>query len=289
MSGPGDRATVAGGGSRPARPASWRRMAFALAGYEFRLVLRRGEGLLITFVIPVGVLLVFSAFDRAAGRSTDRPWTGSSRGRSRLAVIAAALVSLAISTGFERQYGVIKRLGGSPAGSSVVVAAKTASVVIVEIVQLVLLVGTRGGGAGVDARAGRVAAARPGRARAGHGRVRGLGLLIAGTLRAEATLALANLLFLVSLVIGGIVVPLDQLPAPWPPSRSTCPPAPLTYSLAIGLGSVAGDAMEPMVILAGWAASSSCRPPPSDGTDRTDPAGRHASPGPIDTPRQGVP
>ncbi len=133
------------GAGAPARPAPWPAMAAALAANELRLALRRGEGLLITFVIPVGVLLVFSALDTGgATPAVDRLLPGS----IALAVIAAAFVSLAITTGFERQYGVIKRLGGSPAGSSAVVAAKTAAVIVVELVQLVLLVGIAAGALG---------------------------------------------------------------------------------------------------------------------------------------------
>ena len=69
----------------------------------------------------------------------------------------------------------------------------------------------------------------------------GLGLLMAGTLRAEATLALANLLFLVCLVLGGIVLPLDRLPDAVAAVAAVLPPALLTDALAIGLGTQAGD------------------------------------------------
>jgi len=241
------------GAGTPARPASWLQMALALATYEFRLVLRRGEGLLITFVIPVGVLLVFSSFDMAGGAIDGPAVNRLLPGSISLAVIAAALVSLAISTGFERQYGVIKRLGGSPAGSSVVVAAKTASVIIVEIVQLVLLVGLAVAVLAWTAGAGASAPLVLGALVLGTVAFAGLGLLMAGTLRAEATLALANLLFLLSLVLGGIVVPLERLPAAVASVAEVLPPAALTHSLAIGLGSVPGDATEPMVLLGGWA------------------------------------
>jgi ABC-2 type transport system permease protein len=241
------------GAGTPSRPATWLAMAIALAAYEFRLVLRRGEGLLITFVIPAGVLLVFSAFDTSGGTGGGQPVDRLLPGSISLAVIAASLVSLAISTGYERAYGVIKRLGGSPAGSSVVVAAKTASVVVVEIVQLVLLVGIAVGvlgfGAGPTASVPLVLGALV----LGTVAFAGLGLLMAGTLRAEATLALANLLFLVSLVLGGIVLPLDRLPAAVASVASVLPPAALTQSLAIGLGTTVADATEPMAILAGWA------------------------------------
>ncbi|HEX5828166.1 MAG TPA: ABC transporter permease [Candidatus Limnocylindrales bacterium] len=256
---PGDAASppgpVPGGAGEPARPASWLRMAAALAAYELRLALRRGEGLLITFVIPAGVLLVFSAFDPAGG-GTGGGEPAVNRllpGAISLAIIAASLVSLAIATGYERAYGVIKRLGGSPAGSSVVVAAKTASVVAVEAAQLVLLVGIAVGLLGFVAGPGASAPLVAGALVVGTVAFAGLGLLMAGTLRAEATLALANLLFLVSLVLGGIVVPLDRLPPVVASVAAVLPPAALTESLAIGLGTVPGDATEPMLLLGGWA------------------------------------
>ena len=241
------------GAGTPAKPASWLAMALALGVYEFRLVLRRGEGLLITFVIPAGVLLVFSAFDLSGGTSTGKPVDPLLPGSISLAVIAASLVSLAISTGYERAYGVIKRLGGSPAGSSVVVAAKTSSVVIVELIQLVLLVGIAIGILGWAAGPGASLPLVLGALALGTIAFAGLGLLMAGTLRAEATLALANLLFLVCLVLGGIVVPLEMLPGPVAAIAHAFPAAALTDALAIGLGSKAGDATEPMILLAGWA------------------------------------
>jgi ABC-2 type transport system permease protein len=241
------------GSGRPARPASWAAMTAALAAHELRLGLRRGEALLITYLIPVGVLLVFSAFgpiEATAGTSAvDQLLPGA----ISLAVIGAAFVALAIATGFERQYGVIKRLGGSPAGSSVVVAAKSAAVVVVELVQLVLLVGIAaaalGWAPGPEASAAVVLAALV----LGTAAFAGFGLLLAGTLRAEATLALANLLFLVCLVLGGIVVPLDRLPDGVAAVAGLLPPAALTQALALGLGHAAGDPVPVLALLAGWA------------------------------------
>lgn len=243
---------VAGTGT-PARPASWLRMAVALASHELRLTVRRGEGLLITFVIPVGVLLVFSAFDTGGGTSGVRPVDRLLPGSIALAIIAASLVALAISTGYDRAYGVIKRLGGSPAGSSVVVTAKIASVVAIEAVQLLLLVGVAlvalawqpGPGASIPVTAAALVV--------GTVAFAGLGLLMAGTLRAEATLALANLLFLVSLVLGGIVLPLDRLPDAVAAFAGVLPAAALSQALGIGLGSIQGDATGPLAILAAWA------------------------------------
>jgi ABC-2 type transport system permease protein len=226
-------------------------MALALTANELRLAARRGESLLVTFVIPAGVLLVFSAFDVGGGSATGTPIDRMLPGSIALAVIAASMVSLAIATGYERSYGVIKRLGGSPAGASAVVASKTAAVIVVEAIQVVLLLVLAvllGGTAGPGVSLPLVAAGLV----AGTVAFAGFGLLMAGTLRAEATLALVNLLFLLSLVLGGIVLPLDRLPGAVATLASGLPPATLTQVLAIGLGGT-GDATEPLVLLAAWA------------------------------------
>ena len=146
------------GAGTPAVPAPWLQMAMALTATELRLALRRGESLLVTFVIPAGVLLVFSAFDTSGGTGADQPVDRMLPGSIALAIIASSMVSLGIATAYERSYGVLKRLGGSPAGTSVLVAAKTASVILVEIAQVVLLVAIAAGILGVDRRCGCVAA-----------------------------------------------------------------------------------------------------------------------------------
>jgi len=237
------------GAGTPAKPASWIAKALALTLNELRLAMRRGENLLITFIIPAGVLLVFSAFDLGGtGKPVDRMLPGS----MSLAVIASAMVSLAIATGFERSYGVIKRLGGSPAGTSALVASKTAAVIVVEAVQIVLLVAIAtaiGWSAGPTASL----ALTIGGLVLGTVAFAGLGLLMAGTLRAEATLALANLLFLVSLVVGGVVMPLEKLPSTIAAASALLPPAALTKVLTIGLGGTTGDATESIVVLGVWA------------------------------------
>lgn len=246
--------TIVAGAGTPAKPASWLRMTLALTGNELRLAMRRGESLLVTFVIPAGVLLVFSLFDTGGGaaggaRAVDRLLPGS----IALAIIAAALVSLPIATGFERQYGVLKRLGGSPAGASVVVAAKTGSVIVIETAQTILLVALAvlalGWTAGVSASIALTLAGLV----IGTVAFAGLGLLMAGTLRAEATLALSNLLFLVFMVIGGVIVPVDRLPGALASLAGVLPAAALSQVLATGLGMSTADATEPLVMLSGWA------------------------------------
>jgi ABC-2 type transport system permease protein len=214
--------------------------------------MRRSESLLITFVIPAGVLLVFSAFDLSGGTSTGKPVDRMLPGSMSLAILAASMVSLAIATGFERSYGVIKRLGGSPAGTSALVASKTAAVIVVEAVQVVLLVIIAialGWSAGPSVSVPLVVAGLV----LGTVAFAGFGLLMAGTLRAEATLALANLLFLVALVVGGVILPLSRLPATVAAASSLLPPAALTKLLTVGLGGATGDATESVAVLVVWA------------------------------------
>jgi ABC-2 type transport system permease protein len=225
-----DPATTGGrvlGAGTPARPAAWPAMVAALTTQELRLAARRGENLLAQFVIPAGALVVLSALDLGGGsppggRPVDRALPAS----IALAVIAAALVSLGIATAYERSYGVLKRLGGSPAGTAVLVTAKTLGVVVVELVGVALLM----------AIAAALLGWSPG----------------PGALRAEATLAVANLLFVVALVLGGIAVPLDRLPDALAAVAAVLPPAALVHVLAVGLGAD-GEAGTSLAILAGWA------------------------------------
>jgi ABC-2 type transport system permease protein len=123
----------------------------------------------------------------------------------------------------------------------------------VELVQLVLLVGIAGGLLGWTPGAGASLPLVLAGLVVGTIAFASLGLLMAGTLRAEATLALANLLFLVFLILGGIVLPLDRLPAPVASVASDLPAAALTQVLSIGFGSTTGDPTEPFAILTGWA------------------------------------
>src|SRR5256885_8894657 len=62
-----------------------------------------------------------------------------------LAVMAAGMVSLGIATAYERYYGVLKRLGSSPLSRSGLIIAKVISILVLEIVQVVLLVGVAAG------------------------------------------------------------------------------------------------------------------------------------------------
>ncbi|HSG84708.1 MAG TPA: ABC transporter permease [Candidatus Limnocylindrales bacterium] len=231
------------------RPAPLPASVAALAGWELRVTARRGENLLVTLFIPVAILVFFSAVP-VIDLGTEEPVTLLLPGAISLAVIATGLVSLAIATGYERGYGVLKRLGGSPLPRSGVITAKALAVAVTVIAQAVLLVAVAVGlgwrpGPGTSAPI--VIAALV----LGALTFSALGLAMAGRLRPEATMATANGLFLACLLIGGIIVPLDRLPAAVPILAQLLPPAALTEALRAGLEG--GNAVQPLVVLTAWA------------------------------------
>ena len=235
----------------PAHPAPIGRVLAALVGMELRLSLRRAENLLVTAVIPAAVLLFFATTSILAvpGRAVDFLLPGS----IALAIIATGLVSLGIATAYERHYGVLKRLGGAPLPRWAMAAAKASTVLLTEAFQVALLVvvawialGWRPSSAGNPALA--VVAVLLGTAV-----FAGLGLALAARLRAEAVLALANGLFLVLLLVGGIVVPIDHLPEPVASLAGVLPAAALSELLRIAFGDP-GDTGPPLLLLTAWAA-----------------------------------
>ena len=123
--------------------------------------------------------------------------------------MSTAMVSLGIATAFERRYGVLKRLGSTPLSRGGLLAAKTLNVLAIEALQAVVIVGT-GVALGWEMHGSIVLGVLV--LLVGTVAFAGIGLLLAGTLRAEATLAAANALFLVLLFLGGMAYPLHKLP-----------------------------------------------------------------------------
>ncbi len=178
---------------------------------ELRLTLQRGESVLLTLAIPVFLLVFFSLVDVLPKPSgIHHAVDFLAPGILALAVMSTAMVSLGIATGFERQYGVLKRLGSTPLGRPALLAAKTAAIGTVEALQVVVIVvvaltlGWSPDGTWALAIPAVILATVA---------FAGLGLLMAGTLRAEVTLAAANGLYLVLLLLGGMVFPLSKLPS----------------------------------------------------------------------------
>ncbi len=176
---------------------------------ELRLTLRNGEGVLLTMVVPI-VLLVFFAAIGLAPDGYDRPIDFLLPGMLALAVMSTGLVSLSIRTAYERSYGVLKRLGSTPLSRPQLIGAKVLSVVLLELIEIVILVGIAAAAYGWRP-TGLFAIAMLALI-IGTATFSGIGLMMAGALRPETTLAGANGLYLLFLLVGGIVWPVDRLP-----------------------------------------------------------------------------
>ena len=229
------------------------RATLAMTAMELRLALRRGETLVATIVLPVVVLVFFSSIVTIPF-GTTRPVDFLLPGSIAFAVIATSLVSLGITTAYDRYYGVLKRLGGSPLSRPELLAAKIVAVLVVETVQVALLVAVAALGLGWQAPAGASWGLVVVSVLLGTLAFAGIGLLLAGLLRAETMLAVANVLFVLSLVLGGIVVPIDHLPAPLAAIASALPAAPLADALRVALGASPAppDAAGSLALLAIW-------------------------------------
>jgi ABC-2 type transport system permease protein len=227
------------------------RMLAAQTRTELVLALRNGEQVLLTLVIPLGLLVVLVLVPFVAVPDGVRRVDFFLPGVLALAVMSAAFTGQAIATGFERQYGVLKRLGATPLPRSVLLGAKTLGVLAVELLQLALLCAVglllgwhpHGGVLPVVALVVLGTAA-----------FSGLGLLLGGTLRGLTVLAAANLLWFVLLVLGGVLFGLDAF-GPAEPVLRLLPTAALSSGLRSSL--LSGHLpVRDLLALAGWAVAS---------------------------------
>ena len=224
---------------------------------EVFMTLRRGETLLLTVGIPVLFLIFFSTVHVVStpGLTAIDFFVP---GILSLAVMSTAMVSLGIATGFERGYGVLKRLGSTPLGRPRLLGAKIATIAAVEILQAAivvvvgLLLGWNPGGSGSSA-------AVPGAvavmvlATVGFA---GIGLFMAGVLRTEVNLAAANGLYLVFLLLGGMVVPVAKLPSGVASVAKVLPAEALSAGLHAALGTGAAVPTLSWVVLCIWAVAA---------------------------------
>ncbi len=222
----------------------------AQTGAEVGMTLRRGESLLLTLGIPV-VLLVFFSEVHLLPTGTPHPVTFLAPGVLALAIMGTAMVNLSISTGFERGYGVLKRLGVTPLGRPSLLGAKIASILVVEVLQVAVIVpvalalGWRPTWAGVGTAVVVVVLASIAFA--------GVGLLLAGVLRAEINLAAANGLWLLLLLVSGMLAPLSKLPGWLEAVAKVLPAAALSESLHAALGLGTAVPASAWVVLVAWA------------------------------------
>jgi ABC-2 type transport system permease protein len=231
-------------------------MVLAQAAMEVRLLVRNGEQLLLAVVIPIVVLVGGAEADGVLELGSGRRIDVLTPGVFALAVLSTSFTSLAIATGFERRYGVLKRLGATPLSRSGLLAGKVLAVLCVEVVQLALLSIVASAlswepAAGFEAVASTVALAVTGTAAFAS-----LALLMAGTLRAEATLALANLCYLVLVLGGAVVVPLHDYPDSVRPLVETLPSGALAEGMRQALLGQ-GVPLAHLLVLLVWTAAAS--------------------------------
>jgi ABC-2 type transport system permease protein len=178
---------------------------------EIEMTLRRGETLLLTIGIPV-LLLVFFSISKVTTSPTPHRVDFIAPGVLALCIMSTSLVALSISTGFERSYGVLRRLHVTPLGTRRLIGAKIAGVLVTEVIQVTVLSivalllkwHPRGGfSGGFEVTALMIL---------GSAGFAGIGLLLAGRLKAEVNLAASNGLYLILLLVSGIVVPIDSMP-----------------------------------------------------------------------------
>jgi len=227
------------------------RSAVAQTRMELALSLRQGEQLLVSIAIPLLLLVFFSLVDVLPKPSgVDHSIQFLAPGVLALAVMSTAMVSLGIGTGFERQYGVLKRLGSTPLGRPRLIAAKIAMVLVMELIQVAVLVPTAFA-LGWDPD-GTVVLVVPAYV-LGTAAFAGIGLLLAGTQRGTVTLAAANGLYLVLLLLGGMIIPLTELPAAIRVVAELLPAAALSQAMAAAFTAGSTMGAREWIVLGVWA------------------------------------
>ncbi|GLW52621.1 ABC transporter permease [Kitasatospora phosalacinea] len=225
------------------------RMLLAQTALETRMLLRNGEQLLLTVVIPTVLLVLFSTVDVVTVEGPGERVDFLAPGLLALAVMSTAFTGQAIATGFERRYGVLKRLGATPLPRWALLSAKTGCVLVTELLQVLLL-------SGIALALGWSPHGNPLTVLLllvlGTAAFSGLGLLMAGTLRAEATLAGANLVFVLLLLAGGVVVPLSKFPDAVRPVLELLPVSALSDGLRSVLQLGGGVPWADLGVLAAW-------------------------------------
>ncbi|MEZ0493056.1 ABC transporter permease [Kineococcus sp. TBRC 1896] len=231
-----------GGASAP-----FARRVLRQARFEATIALRNGEQLLLTLLLPALVLVGVTRVTSLDLGSGDRPALALG-GVLALAVVSTAFTGQAIGTGFDRRNGVLRLLATSPLGRGGLLAGKVLAVLALVVVQVVVL-GALAAALGWSP-SGRLVLAVPA-VLLGVAAFTALGLLLAGTVRAEGTLAVANFAWVLLLAGGGLV-----LPSPLSPVTDLLPSGALGTAVreALGAGTLAAG---PLVVLAVWAIAGS--------------------------------
>lgn len=222
----------------------------AHARLELTMFVRNGEQLLLTVVLPLGLLLILSLTEviDVGGATREARLAIVVPSMFALAVLSTSFTALAIQTGFERRYGVLRRIGTTPLRRSDVLVAKSLAVLAIEVVQVCALGGV-GVALGWRADVAGLVLAIP-LLLLGSAALASLALLLAGVVRAEATLALANLAYLV-LASAGVVIPVARAPARVQGILEMLPSAALAEGLRLATATGTID-LALVAILIGW-------------------------------------
>jgi len=232
-------------------PAPFRhylRATLAHARTEVSLTLSQSEQLLVSLGLPIILLVAFTYIPiGSVGRVHRIDFVAP--GILALAVMSTAMVALGIGTSFERSYGVLKRLGSTPLGRPGLIAAKTCSVLAIEGVQVVVI-------GAVAAGLGWRPPADPGPAVGAYLLATlafaGLGMLLAGALPSHLVLGVANGLWVVLLLLGGMIFPLGLLPGGLQDLGRALPAAALSTALYRTVGVGGGVPVWAWAVLAAW-------------------------------------
>lgn len=195
--------------------------------YETMAMLRNGEQLMLNIIFPVMALIALrftGLIDEYANSVGVSRMDAAVPGVLALCVISTALSGQGIATGFDRRYGVLRFLATTPLGRNGLIMGKCIAVLVVVAIQFTLVAAL---GYGLGWRPDAIALSRSIITMImGAGAFTALGLLIAGTMRAEATLAIVNIAWVILAGAGGVVFPLNSFPdwyagiVAWSPSAA---------------------------------------------------------------------
>jgi ABC-2 type transport system permease protein len=228
------------------------RMLFVHARTEAMLTLRNSEQILLTLLIPVALLVGLTVFDII---ELPDPRVDSVVPRVfALAVMSSAFTGQAIALGFDRRYGVLKRLAATALPRWLLVAGRAVAglaVVAVQIVVLGVVAAVMGWSPDPVGLAWTVLLVLVGTLSFGA-----LGVLLGGALKAEVVLALANIVWFVLLLGGGIVVPPDSMPGALGDIAMLLPSGALPDGMHTALVDGAAPGWPVFAILVGWGAAA---------------------------------
>ncbi|MEV0083395.1 ABC transporter permease [Saccharopolyspora sp. NPDC050642] len=223
-------------------------MLAAQTKIEALLIIRHGEQALLTLIIPLALLIGLSTLHIGA---LPEPRVNSVMPRIlALAVMSTAFTGQAIALGFDRRYGVLKRLSATALPRWTLVSGRVLATLLVVALQAVVL---------------SVAAVLLGWSPALYGLLPAIpllvlgtlafgaaGVLVGGALRAEIVLALANAIWFVLLLAGGLALPASDLPGPVAAVAGYLPSGALAEALDAALVNGALPGVQPVAVLAAW-------------------------------------